>query len=768
MKKGRSFKSRLVVFLCLVIFGFSACQKSQVIYDLSQEQQFAQKKGEVFIHDYMRGRDDEWLGKGWSKLKKQGTRLAAFPSSKLRFFVQEIEPLHLFFVCKPFLRDGLGAENIRIELNEKELIRVKLKKGIDRFLNIDLPADEIRRNENWLEFFYGAGKENNRDEPVSSEEKRKFSIIFYDLMISSHPEFKFARKYILIRQKVAAGVKTESFIQKVPSSIDFYLDIPEQSFFDARYTFYPSSSRPQAGIGPNIEISIQKPGESERAIHSISLSGEKSSQKLKVELSATEGTVRFHLKAGDLRNADALKGFLVWERFRLIGKAKKKEKEGVSPPALSGFREFLSDKNIIIIIFDAARADHFSTYGYFRPTTPNTDRFAQSSTVFTNAFSEAISTRCSIATLFTGFPLTVTSVTKITSGLPGELLTLSQLFRSSGFKTAGYTGVGNIGSVFRFNRGFDQFYELYKEEGFFRKSQQYLPYVLPWLEANKDKQFFLYVHFKEPHAVYKPLPPFLGMFSGSFEEKIDLTKYQEMRQDLSEQQVEYIKACYDENLASADSAFGKILDKMDDLDLSEKTIVILMADHGELLGESGRQFGHGGYFGEGVMHIPLLMRFPSHEGLEFSGKIDALVKMSDVFATLADVYRFDIPWSLIGGRSLLPVLAGSRKEVNSFVVVERRERTGFCIRSKRYKLILWDNDPVEFYDLEKDPHAENNIYQRGDIVANRMLEILKRWIATQEVIRSAVLEKNPSEMEIGYDQIDKETLENLKALGYIK
>jgi hypothetical protein len=101
-------------------------------------------------------------------------------------------------------------------------------------------------------------------------------------------------------------------------------------------------------------------------------------------------------------------------------------------------------------------------------------------------------------------------------------------------------------------------------------------------------------------------------------------------------------------------------------------------------------------------------------------------------------------------------------------VVEKRDRTGFCIRTKRHKLIFWNDAPTEFYDLTEDPVAETNIFQREDVMANYMQTTLKKWIAAQELIKATVLGKDPSDKDIGYDQIDKKTLENLKALGYIK
>lgn len=743
-----------------------ACQRSEVIYNLAKEEAFARKTGDVFVHDYMEVEDDDWRGWGWSRLRKEDTRLATYPSSRLRFVVEDIIPGHLFCRCQPFVRDDVAAKKIQVRLNGKDLTAVELKQGITCFLDIVLPAKKIKRGNNWIEFFYAADEGENKKKAKGPDEKRKFSLVIYDLILSSFADFNTAETYLQSMQSLSAGMKPGTFVQKVPCIADFYLDIPARSSFEARCTFYPAVPEIHSEDKPCLEVSILKPGEKEEIIHTKAMTEEKSQISLVSPLPRS-GVARLRLKAGNGEKTDSFKGFLVWSRAHVVGQGRREE-PATPKDVLSGYRDLFTGKNVLIIIFDAARADHFSTYGYFRPTTPHTDKFAQNSTIFTNAYSEAMSTRCSIGTLFTGFPVTVTSLRQLTSGLPHELITLAQLFQSRGIKTTGYTGIGNIASVFRFDRGFDQYFELYKEEGFYRKSQQFLPYVLPWLEANKDKQFFLYIHFKEPHAVYKPLPPFLGMFSGSYTETVDLGVYHEMGRKLTELQVEYIRACYDENLASADSAFGSVLDKLEELGLDENTIVVLTADHGDMLGENGRQFGHGGYFGEGVMHIPLFVRFPYQNRLELPAKVDALVKLSDLFATLADGYRFDVPMDLLGGKSLLPVLAGSGQEVNSFVVVEKRDRTGFCIRTKQHKLIFWNDAPMEFYRLAEDPQAEDNIFRKDDVVANHILTMLKKWIASQELVKTAVLGKGLSEKEIEYDQIDKETLENLKALGYIK
>ena len=353
---------------------------------------------------------------------------------------------------------------------------------------------------------------------------------------------------------------------------------------------------------------------------------------------------------------------------------------------------------------------------------------------------------------------------------PYFLTTLPHLYHKKNINTTGFAGVGNVSSSFGFDRGFDQYFELYREEEFYRKSQEYLPYIFPWLEANRDNRFFLYVHFKEPHAAYSPLPPFKGMFTDAYEETVDLSVHLNPIADtLTDGQIEYVRAGYDENLASVDSVVGEIIEKMQMLDLLDKSIIIVTADHGELLGEKDKIFGHGGYFGEGGMHIPLLIRFPKDDNIKFQDKIDGLVKTSDLLATLADINDFDIKNDLLSGRSLLPLIHESNIEINPYMVAEKRGTPGYCYRTKQYKLIYWmENAPIEFYDLEKDPEAMFNIYEQNQIIANYYLTKLKKWVTSQIIIKNALLTEDPAKREIDMKQIDEKTLENLKALGYIK
>jgi arylsulfatase A-like enzyme len=734
---------------------------------LSEELEYADKKGDIFVLDYLAEESDDFLARGWKKLHNRAFRLGAYPFSKLKFIISKRRPLYLFISCSRDKQIKYPAEKLLIKINKKDLTHIDLKKKEINNIRVPISYEFVENGENTVEIYYTNDKKPEVKSFSSQKKKREFSLRFNKLLISSHNDLSFTKQFINEKASLLEKDK-DGFVQKVPSVIDFYFNLPDKCIFEAQYKYHPSSHFVTQNDNLKLKVSLQKPDKKEQFIYQALLDKDAVNKKFKIDLAEEKGVTRIRLWAGNIENNNAQAGFLSWSKASLLKKGKEIKKKENNKRDLKKLRQFISEKNTIVIILDAARADHFSLYGYFRQTTPNIDKFAQGATVFFNAFSESLSTRCSIGTLFTGFPLSVTSLIKLKSRLPEKLVSLAELFKTNKFKTTGFTGVGNIGSAFGFDKGFDEYFELYKEKEFYRKSQEYLPYLFPWLESNKRKKFFLYIHFKEPHAIYIPLSPFQGMFSQHFNKKVDLTKIKFIGPELTDEEIEYVRACYDENLASADSVFGDLIQKIKELGLLEESIIIVTADHGELLGEHGGLFSHGSYFGEGGIHIPLIIRFPEDTPVSIIEKSESLVKTSDIFATLADIYQFKIPKELISGKSLLPLVLGADKEVNSHVIIEKREASDYCYRSKKYKLNYWKNIQTEFYDLEKDPKERNNLFNRDNIIANFMLADLKRWLARQKKIRDLIFEGVISEEESENRQIDKKTLENLKALGYIK
>jgi arylsulfatase A-like enzyme len=748
---------------------FSSCKTEQAVYDLREEAAYAQEQGGIFAVDLMESEGDPYVMGGWSTVRIDGTRLGIYPISRLKIHVFENNPLYLYLKCQPFTRDQIPAKGFRFRMRNKNILQAALEDEVENLIKVELLPGTLEWGENVLQIHHLLDEETKKTID-QDEEKRIRTAVFYEMLLSSHHDYDMTKRFVEVKRQVQSK-RSDIFIQKVPSMLDFFVELSPDTRLDARFEFI-SADHSGAQNQNALSVSLTQEGKEEETVLREPLGQNNMTGNVHVVLPIKEKSVsRLRIKAGEGEDMDSLEGLLVWKKATMMRKSEKKREPSALGEDIVGWKKFLADKNTVLIILDAARADHFSSYGYFRATTPNLDKFAQEAVRFTHAYSEALTTRASIGTLFTGFPLTVLSLYSITSQIPEELTTLAQMFQIKKIKTTGFAGVGNVSSSFGFDRGFDQYFELYREEEFYRKSQEYLPYLLPWLESNKDNRFFLYVHFKEPHAAYSPLPPFKGMFTGAYEESVDLSVHLNPIADtLTDGQIEYVRAGYDENLASVDSAVGEIIAKMRSLDLLDESIIIVTADHGELLGEIDKIFGHGGYFGEGGMNIPLIIRFPKSVDVDHpTTTIDALVKTSDILVTLADIYDFDIRDDFLLGKSLLPLIKEPDAELNSFMVSEKRGIPGYCYRTKKHKLIYWmENAPIEFYDLEKDPGAMNNVYEQNKILAHFYLTNLKKWITSQTLIKQALLKGDPSEREIDMKRIDEKTLENLKALGYIK
>lgn len=759
-------KKPLFLILCALVV-LSNCRVQQTVFDLKKEAVYALEQGGIFAVDLLEAEGESYVMGGWSVVRIDKTRLGVYPISRIKIPVFKKEPLYLFFKCEPFARDQIPANGFHFRIKNKTVAQVELEPNIENLVKISLPPDTLELGDNILKIHHVLDEEIEGN--IIQEEKMRIrTAVFYEMMLSSHPDYDMTKRFVEVKQRLDSK-DSDILIQKIPSSLDYYLELPANSRLDADYEFIAANFLDQQPPIP-MTIFLQEQGREEEIIHQASLGGDKTTGRMQIDLPAETSISRLIIKAGEGERLDSFAGLLIWKKASVVMRPEKKLKQAREDENFQKWKQSLSDKNAIIIILDAARAGHFSSYGYFRPTTPNLDKFAEEAVLFTHAYSEALTTRCSIGTLFTGFPLTVLSLYGITSKIPEELTTLAQMFQQKRIKTTGFAGVANVSSSFGFDRGFDQYFELYRVEEFYRKSQEYLPYLIPWLESNKDNHFFLYVHFKEPHAAYVPLPPFKGMFSDAYEEKVSLSVHlNDIAEDLTAAQIEYIRAGYDENLASVDSVVGDIFEKMRMLGVLDESIIIVTADHGELLGEKDKIFGHGGYFGEGGMHIPLLIRFPKSDIVKLPDKIDALVKTSDLFVTLADIHDFDIQNDLLSGKSLLPLIQELKTEINPYMVTEKRGTPGYCYRTKQHKLIYWmENAPIEFYDLANDPEAMINVYEQHKITANYYLINLKKWITSQKLIKEALIKGDPTKRDLDLKQIDEKTLENLKALGYIK
>jgi len=249
--------------------------------------------------------------------------------------------------------------------------------------------------------------------------------------------------------------------------------------------------------------------------------------------------------------------------------------------------------SVVLITIDTLRADHLGCYGYGRPTTPHIDALAKESLLFERAYTPAVYTLAAMSSVWTSqYPERHHDAASFSEPLPRGRLTLAQLLSAQGIQTAGFVANPIAGGLNGLDRGFTEFHEVWREFG--SRGDSFRQVVPGWLKANKDRRFFAYVHFREPHFPYDPPPPFDTKFGPDApltkEQRRDtafFTDVNQGRRSISDAEREHLVRLYDGSLAFADQEVGGIRKVLEAEGLLGRTVIIVAADHGEGLMEHG-------------------------------------------------------------------------------------------------------------------------------------------------------------------------------------
>lgn len=354
--------------------------------------------------------------------------------------------------------------------------------------------------------------------------------------------------------------------------------------------------------------------------------------------------------------------------------------------------------NVVVIVIDAARADHIGCYGYARETSPVVDGLAARSVLLENALSQCGWTKPSIASLFTGtYPIqhrvflgsTKDRQDRITSDiLPTDFTTLAEAFRAGGYATAAFVENVQIRSFMGFDQGFD----LYAED--LGEASRITAAFGDWLQKNSGKPFLAYMHYLDPHWPYTPPAPYNTFFalpaSGTLDFNAVNWKYLERQiaakeVTLSAQDLERMRALYDGEIRYVDASIGEVCNALRARGLFENTLIVVTADHGEEFMERG-MVGHGSSLYDELLRVPLILRIPSAA----PARIAQTVQLVDVMPTLLDYAGLPaVPE--IGGVSLRPLIEGKEQVARAAFADYREEgESGIMqqsVRLERYKLI---------------------------------------------------------------------------------
>jgi len=402
--------------------------------------------------------------------------------------------------------------------------------------------------------------------------------------------------------------------------------------------------------------------------------------------------------------------------------------------------------NVVIITIDTLRSDHLGCYGYSRPTSPRIDQFAGEGALFENVVCQSSQTLPSHASIFLGTnPRTHLTISHESVVDPDET-TLAEILKSKGYVTGAFISSHALDSKYGLDQGFDTYWEVHKEATI--PERQALKVreadatttlgVLPWLERHAASRFFLWVHWFHPHRPYDPPPRYHQAFAAGYTgtatsdpEFIMKVWREEIR--LVPEDVAYLSGCYDGEVAFSDAQVGHLLDALSSMNLMENTIVIVTADHGELLYEHENYFGHDIALYDECIMIPLIIHVPGQDPAR--RRIGELVQSLDILPTVLDLVGIKCPREA-EGKSLMPLLGGSQEPTTEAAFSETYPFPEKCeprhaVRTADEKLIWKEvrQAPLlkEYYDLGADPGETENLF--GDLPSGavRLDSVLSAW-----------------------------------------
>jgi len=433
-------------------------------------------------------------------------------------------------------------------------------------------------------------------------------------------------------------------------------------------------------------------------------------------------------------------------------------------------------KNVILITVDCLRADYVGCIGE-RKITPNIDKLARKSIVFTRAFANGPGTNQS-------FPAILTSTYFFLHGgmrLLPYYATLAEVLSNNGFKTVAFHSNPFLSKNLGWNKGFNEFYDFMDaikspsafvtrqqsrslvgkltslvskillanrsvrmqrllKKIYYKFSHLQIPYlegrrlneqVVGWLEKNRDEKIFLWMHYMDPHYPYVPPEEYLLDFS-SREEAFEFNLSIDYENPSRDEEVEILRKLYVGEVRYVDTCIGEFLQYLEDKNLLEDSLILLTGDHGHAFMEHGR-FGHAyDILYNEVLHVPLIFH-----GLGFSKNVDTFVQLLDVPPTVVDVFGIKKPRDFMG-ESLLPIIEGSEPVIPIFSesakpdLVNLRYNLGQKVISciwNGYKLVINKlRNTTELYDINMDFEERKNLVGVEVDVYNDLRSLIEKHL----------------------------------------
>jgi arylsulfatase A-like enzyme len=354
--------------------------------------------------------------------------------------------------------------------------------------------------------------------------------------------------------------------------------------------------------------------------------------------------------------------------------------------ALAACPAFAQPTPVILISIDTLRADHLSAYGYRKIQTPQIDSFAQQGTIFTEVSSQIPLTLPSHTSLLTSTYPFENGLEENAEMVPSGAVTLASILRAHGYKTAAFVGSNILDRRFGLDQGFDDYDSPFEAQGQVnpyssrvrRDGALVLRAANAWLGAHRNQPVFIFIHLFDLHTPYKLKP--------------------------ANASNEPDTAGYDAELGYIDQILGRFRQSLIDNGWWKKSLTVLVADHGESLGDHG-ELSHGYFIYQSTLHVPLMVHWPE-DAPKLPDRVSEPGGLVDVAPTILDALHLSPAPSFAG----VSLLSRSTHAIYSESVYARDSFRWSALRSLRQGRWKYIEAPhPELFDLEKDPQEQSNL-----------------------------------------------------------
>lgn len=449
---------------------------------------------------------------------------------------------------------------------------------------------------------------------------------------------------------------------------------------------------------------------------------------------------------------------------------------GGEPTAPSSSPISGEDWNLVIIAVDTLRADMLGSYGNEEGLTPHLDRLASRGWRLADLSAPAPWTLPSFASLMTGLhPQNHGAGRRHQSSdrvsreditpLESQHTTLAESLFDAGFRTAGFYSNVFLKPSFGLHQGF----EIYQDFEPMSRAEVIVDEAMAWLETMDDERFFLFTHLFDPHAPYRPPPDadrYLDQDALHGRHGSSLTEHALRGPRIPPEQRQWAADLYKAEIAYTDAQIGRLLDVIEARPDRDRTVILMVSDHGEELWErenQRRKLGYHGRAGHGhshyqeLLHVPGILAIPGHP----PGEVHVGTEMVDLFPTVLGLLGVHVPRQQ-QGRDLRPLFGGGTpSEPLRLSASQLYGQARWAARLGTWKLVVKvaGREVVELYDLGKDPAERHNLARsHPDVVHD-----LRRRAELELAHRGT----SASDMPEGDLELDPETVTTLQSLGYL-